>query len=172
MINVTNYYNNQLLQIRLYPIEQLWSDKNSLWKKGTELRMVLLNKVKRTISSLGFLAIYIYMYITVQSPRLRTLMCKQQWQTMENHLVLLKKHSSSLSVLHSLLHCSFPKLRIWLSYVSLLLIWFTLPCAASPWMTMLLLFSHLLWVLVCFRVCMCQKLHSLYYSWCNFITFY
>lgn len=31
------------------------------------------------------------MYITVQSPRLRTLMCKQQWQTMENHLVLLKK---------------------------------------------------------------------------------
>ena len=91
MINVTNYYNNQLLQIRLYPIEQLWSDKNSLWKKGTELRMVLLNKVKRTISSLGFLAIYIYMYITVQSPRLRTLMCKQQWQTMENHLVLLKK---------------------------------------------------------------------------------
>lgn len=67
MINVTNYYNNQLLQIRLYPIEQLWSDKNSLWKKGTELRMVLLNKVKRTISSLGFLAIYIYVYYSSKS---------------------------------------------------------------------------------------------------------
>ena len=171
MINVTNYYNNQLLQIRLHPIEQLWSDKNSLWKKGTELRMVLLNKVKRTISSLGFLAIYIcILQFKVQG--------FEPWCASNNGRpwkitwCCWKKHSSSLSVLHSLLHCSFPKLRIWLSYVSLLLIWFTLPCAASPWMTMLLLFSHLLWVLVCFRVCMCQKLHSLYYSWCNFITFY
>ena len=134
--------------------------------------MVLLNKVKRTISSLGFLAIYIYVYYSSKSKA-----------SNPDVQATMADHGKSLGVVEKTLFF-FERFA--------LLVALLIP-EAKDLALLCVLIANLVYFTVCcitmddhvaslfpfvVSTCMLYSLHVskvtliILYSWCNFITFY